>query len=350
MNASLRQIKYEVLLLFRSKSFLFWTVAFPLLLAIFYKFAFGNLLIKDEFETINVGIESNSYLKYVFDEIEIINPVVMDDISDISERDDIDVSVDSELNMYVKGRGINETIVKSIVDQIIEMNELKMPIDSYDFTKSYVNQHNEEENGLLLSFYMLVAMFSFYSAFSTNGVATQSKGELSVLGMRKDISALKRVYFIIPTLMANIAINMTMNFLLIVFIENVLDVRLINNLSLTVFLILFGNIFGASFGLFLGSLNIANRGLKDTIIRGFMLLAAGLNGMTGPDVKLIIDNNFPIINKFNPIGVLTDNLLRVNMLNNTSHIKPMTVLIGAYSIILLSIAYIQLRRKTYDSI
>ena len=49
--------KYTMLSMFRLKVTLFWTLAFPLLLATFMYMAFGNLFEKDEmFKTINVAV------------------------------------------------------------------------------------------------------------------------------------------------------------------------------------------------------------------------------------------------------------------------------------------------------
>ena len=49
--------KYTMLSMFRLKVTLFWTLAFPLLLATFMYRAFGNLFEKDEmFKTINVAV------------------------------------------------------------------------------------------------------------------------------------------------------------------------------------------------------------------------------------------------------------------------------------------------------
>ena len=51
-------MKYTMLSTFRLKTTLFWTLAFPLLLATFMYMAFGNLFEKDEmFKTICSGLK-----------------------------------------------------------------------------------------------------------------------------------------------------------------------------------------------------------------------------------------------------------------------------------------------------
>ena len=50
-------MKYTTLCMFRAKTSLFWTLAFPILLATFMYISFGNLFEKDElFKTINIAV------------------------------------------------------------------------------------------------------------------------------------------------------------------------------------------------------------------------------------------------------------------------------------------------------
>ena len=74
--------KYTMLSMFRLKVTLFWTLAFPLLLATFMYMAFGNLFEKDEmFKTINVAVvesENDDTLMSVLESLDVtilIQPV-----------------------------------------------------------------------------------------------------------------------------------------------------------------------------------------------------------------------------------------------------------------------------------
>lgn len=67
--------KYTMLSMFRLKVTLFWTLAFPLLLATFMYMAFGNLFEKDEmFKTINVAVvesENDDTLMSVLESLDV---------------------------------------------------------------------------------------------------------------------------------------------------------------------------------------------------------------------------------------------------------------------------------------
>ena len=55
-------------------------------------------------------------------------------------------------------------------------------------------------------------------------------------------------------------------------------------------------------------------------------------------------------NKINPIAIMTNNLYRINLLDNTSNLKFDILILMSYSIILIFSSYIFLRRRQFDSI
>ena len=81
--------KYTMLSMFRLKVTLFWTLAFPLLLATFMYMAFGNLFEKDEmFKTINVAVvesENDDTLMSVLESLDINHT---DSVSKSDKNDD----------------------------------------------------------------------------------------------------------------------------------------------------------------------------------------------------------------------------------------------------------------------
>lgn len=348
MSGILREIEYQIKLSIRNKGYMFWAVLFPILLSIFYYTAFGTFLFKD-IEDINLAIEENSYLREIFDGVDIINPIEVKDIRNIND-DGIDIAVDNDLNIYVKKRGVNETIVKSIVDQIIEMKELNLPYENYDFSIDYIEDRDEESNPLMIAFFSLIGMSTFYAAYGGNSLSITSSSELSNIGARKDLSSLNKSIFIFSGFIANIIMNIFSNILLLLFIKYILRIDLFKNIGLSLVLLIFGNVFGAAFGMFVGGFKRGNYMLKESIIRGIMLTLTTFAGMTGPDIKNSLDINFPNVNKLNPIALITDNFYRVNILNNSRELKQGLTIITLYSILLLLTSYFMLRRKKYDSI
>ena len=119
---------------------------------------------------------------------------------------------------------------------------------------------------------------------------------------------------------------------------------------MTLAVLLIANIFGATYGIFIGSLPFGDENGKTMFCIFSSLGLAFLSGMMSPAVKLGIDKHIPLLNKINPIGLLTDNLYNVNILQeyNLLHLFGI-VFIGATSLFLIAI-FVNARKVQYDSL
>lgn len=80
------------------------------------------------------------------------------------------------------------------------------------------------------------------------------------------------------------------------------------------------------------------------------LFLSFLSGLMSPDIKLAIDKNIPILGKINPISIVSNTLYRINMLGNAKDLSQGIILLGAYSLALMGVSYLFLRRNQYDSL
>jgi len=80
------------------------------------------------------------------------------------------------------------------------------------------------------------------------------------------------------------------------------------------------------------------------------MLGCFLAGMMGVSMKYIIDKNMSIINLFNPANMITDGFYALYYYDNLDRFWFNIGSLLILSIILLTISYILMRRKKYDSI
>ena len=59
----LHNLKYTFKTLFRNKALIFWTFAFPLIMATFFNMAFKNIISGDQLQIINIAIVDNEDFK-----------------------------------------------------------------------------------------------------------------------------------------------------------------------------------------------------------------------------------------------------------------------------------------------
>ena len=75
-----------------------------------------------------------------------------------------------------------------------------------------------------------------------------------------------------------------------------------------------------------------------------------LSGLMNAEIKILIDQKAPLLSKYNPIAIVSNSLYRINLLEVTSNLTAGMLILLVYSIILIGISFLFLRRSQYDSI
>lgn len=156
--------------------------------------------------------------------------------------------------------------------------------------------------------------------------------------------------FLLAGMIVSLLLNLLANGILLIFIRYVLKLNLFTEIKYSTAFIILGNLFGVTLGIFVGACNKKPSHINTLMGIAVTLFLSFLSGMMGPDTKIMIDKNAPILGRINPISIITNNLYRINLLGNTKHVREGILVLAIYCIVLISISYLFLRRKTYDSI
>lgn len=351
MKKLFRNCIYQGKNLFRDKGFLFWSLLYPLIMAVFFYTAF-NGMINMELENIDVGIRSDSPIGFILEEIEFINlhKVSENEINEKLENEEIQGFIDNDLNLLVAKSGTNQTIIKEILDQIKQMEKLNVPMENFDFTVEYISKTNQKADSIIVVFYSLIAMVSAYGIFPGISTVSLIQANLTNLGKRINITPLKKNEFLLAGVIVSLILNLVANIILLIFIKYGLKVNLFTEIKYNTIFIIMGNLFGVALGVFVGASNKQNENTKTILGIMITLFLSSLSGMISPNIKIMIDKNIPILGRINPIAIITNNLYRINLLDNTQGVGEGIVILAIYCVVLISISYGFLRRKTYDSI
>lgn len=335
----------------RDISFTFWGLAYPIILAGFFYVAFSGIT-NVELETINIGVEKGNPVLFILEDIDILNIVEIseEDVYKSLKSEEIVGYIKEDLNLVVDRSGLNQTVVRSILDQIKQIIVLNEPMENLDLSVDYLMGKTQEENGILIIFYSLIAMVSTYGVFPGIETAVMSQANLSNVGARINVTPIKKSTLLISGLIVGLLINVFSNILLLLFLKFVLKLDLFTNILYSSMFIFLGNIFGISLGIFIGSSNKKSQGFKVMLSIMITLFLSFLSGMMSPDMKILIDKNIPILGRINPISIISNSLYRINMLGNTNNLNQGIILLTIYSIALMGISYLLLRRSQYDSI
>ena len=128
--------KYSLKVLFKNKALIFWTFAFPIILGIFFNMAFSNIENSEKLKVIDIAIidnqefNENEIFKQVFqnlsdekNENRMFNTkyVSLEKAKEMLKNEDITGYIlfeNKEAKITVGSSGVNETILRYVVDEI----------------------------------------------------------------------------------------------------------------------------------------------------------------------------------------------------------------------------------------
>lgn len=389
----LHNLKYTLKTLFKSKSLIFWTYAFPVILGTFFYLAFSNIEKSEELAIIDIAVvetkEYNEDLVYIetFNKLSDKNENQIFNIKYVNEEKAKKLLKNGEItgyfmltdkpNIYVKENGINETVFKSVVEEINSSrsmintlgeekvkNELINGNTNINYDKLYseiiTNINNSKENlknisndnlsYTMIEFYTLIAMACLYGGIISMVAVNNILPNMTNIGKRVSVSPLSKLKLLLSSIFASYIVQLVGLLILFVYTIFVLKVDYGNNLPLIILLALVGSFAGLSLGIMTASVFKINDNAKSGILISFTMLGCFLSGMMGITMKYIVDKNVPIINKLNPASMITDGFYSLYYYSTLDRFYFNIISLLLFSIIMIIISFVSLRGQRYDSI
>lgn len=381
--------KYILKVLFKNKMLIFWTFAFPLVLGTFFKMAFSNIEDSEKLDIIDIAIvddenfQNNQLFKESFkvlsdeDNKERLFNTSYVDMNKAKEmlNDKLIVGYvyfSPEAKIVIACNGIEETVLKYVTEEInqtniILNNTIKREMEQNNFvdygaiynqvlkmtSQNTANIKDISSNNLsytMIEFYTLIAMACMYGGILGLFAINQVLADISSNGKRVAVSAISKKKLLISSLLASYLTQLIGLALLFFYTIFVLNVTFGNNLFFIILLAIAGSFTGLSLGVFVGSIFKTNENTKNGIIISLTMLGCFLSGMMGITMKYIIDKNVPLINKLNPVNMITDGFYSLYYYDTmTRYYFNLGSLIICSSLLLI-ISIFVLRRQKYDSI
>ena len=173
--------------LLRTKSAIFWTLVFPIILATFFNLAFGNIAEEEKFEPFNIAIIQNENyekevnFKAVVETLSADSDDKMFNVQYVSNKEQankllddneikgyLEVDLQNKIGITVKENGAVQTILKSIVDNyyqtysmIENIAQINPQVLTSDFMSEFDNNNFEDKssknmNYVVVYFYTLM--------------------------------------------------------------------------------------------------------------------------------------------------------------------------------------------------
>lgn len=388
--------KYTLKTLFKNKMLIFWTFAFPIILGAFFNMAFADIETSEQLDVFDIAIveneefNSNVAAKEAFkalsdknSEEQLFNTkyVTEKEAKKLLEEEKITgyvLAEDNNLKVVITTSGINETILKSVVDEIQQTNKIVgasiektmeelaaacvMNIDYEqiyaDAVKTVTNQKEVRIKDVssanlsytMIEFYTLIAMTCLYGGILGMVAMNQNIPNMTNIGKRVGVSPVSKTKLVLGSVLAGYITQLIGILLLFLFTIFVLDVDYGDRLGLIVVLAMAGCLAGLSIGIAIGTLLKVSENAKTGIVIAVTMIGCFLSGMMGITMKYIIDTYVPVLNRINPAAMITDGLYSLYYYETLDRYFFDLVSLIAFSVIMICLSFTGLRRQTYDSI
>ena len=370
--------------LLRDKANTFWILCFPIILGTLFNVAFSNMAASEDMSAINVAVicEDDIYGEALKQSIETIsegkdamlNAIFCDDkkATELLEKKDVVGIIHSgkTAKLSISANMSTESINQSILQAFI--NEYNMYQDSIakiminhpenienvlsnfesisDFNNEVTISRKQDADPFSQYFYNLLAMACLYTSMGGVLVATHNQANLSDLGMRKCLSPTHKLKSIVSELIATSTYEFALNFIGFIYVAYVLKVDIASRLPLAILTTFVGCLTGVSLGFFIGSFGQKSQDFKQGMIFVVTMPLCFLSGLMMGNMKIIIQNNCPILNKINPATIITDSFYSLAIYESYDRFIFDIISLLIFVIIFIMAGFLMTRRKKYASL
>jgi len=375
-------IYYRILSFVRSKTDIFWTLCFPMILGTCFFAAFSDIYEMDmKFETVPVAavLEEDSQLRDVLDILsrqgieDDSEPVLKVSYTNMEEAQKLlaekkitgIIEENEEVRLSVNENGLEATFLQSFLDQYVQTMYVIGNADTDDTAQilkivadlqsdtDFIQKKSvsaADMNPYTDYFYALIAMACLYACFLGLTCAKQMKADISPLGMRKCLVSTGRMKMIVGDVLGSYVIQCISNILLILYLQYILGIELGNRLPLIILTAFMGSLIGLAMGIFIGSIPKISEGIKTGISLSLSMFSCFLSGLMVGGIRWQIELSAPIINRLNPAAVLTDALYALNVYDTYERFLGNLLILFVMSVVLCVLSFFMVRRECYEQL
>lgn len=375
--------KYRIKCITRDKNMMFWTLLFPILLATLFNLSLSNISNAEDFSPVNIAIVKEgeySKNKEFLNTINSLSKGESDDplfnikytskakAKDLLDNNNIDgyLYFDKDIKIIVKDKGINQTIIKSFVDEYKQtestiktiMKENPSTIQSVgidnlfektDYIKE-VSVSKTPTDESINYFYTLIAMACLYGGFLGLKEISQIQANQSPQGARVSVAPVHKLKTFMASMAAATTVQLFDISVLMAYLCFILKISFSNQIGYILLACVIGTITGVTFGIFLGIVLKKSEGIKVGILVGATMTMSFLAGMMYDKMKYIINSKMPILSYLNPVNLIADSFYSLYYYDTTTKFFINMGVLCILSVIFSGTTYLVLRRQKYASL
>ena len=171
----------------------------------------------------------------------------------------------------------------------------------------------ENKDPFVQYFYNIIAMAALFSSFNSVRIGNNSQANMSAVGARTNASPVNRLAFQFGSLIASFIVQTVVNCVALSYIIFVLKIKFGGNIFIIYATTVLATLCGLALGFLVGNIGSANRDKKESFLSAVSLISCALSGLMYGDMKIVLLEKAPIVNKINPAAVISDAFYSLNM-------------------------------------
>lgn len=380
---------YRLKKIFRSKVEIFWMFLFPIILGTMFYFAFGNLYESTEiFNVIPVAyVDETDTEQPYFDafldavsaegdnQLLVVSKTTKEEAVTMLENKDVTGIIyhyppeanaaSSNLSLSISENGIEQSILKAVLDQylqteatiqtmITEKPEMQLQavlqvLNSISDDRSFLKEIQYSSGTMDIYcwyFFALLAMNCMYGCFAGVTGSISLKAKTSSLGARRSVSPTNRMKMILADYFATVLVQFLSCSICLAYLIFVLGINFGNKYALILLTCFIGCMIGVSIGWLIGSIGKMQENTKISMSTGVSMISCFLSGLMVANMKDILEQYAPIVNKINPATLLCDAFYSLNIYDTYERFTTNLITLLIMAVILCFCSFLAIRKDS----
>lgn len=361
------EFKNTFKLLSREKSILFRSLIFPLILGVFFKLALGNIDEGFKFKKIPVGVSEevledenfSKFMTYMEDE-DYISVKKSKDEKILEEDEDLKVFIKDKDKIIAKSSGLEASFVEVMVDtylqkesQVKNILALDPQADLEELFKEEDRVKDKTQGEMKFSntyFYTLVGMQLLYGLSFGLFVSYLYEGNLSTEAKRKLMAPAKKSVSLSASYLVARIFNLVISLFSCRVLSKFMGVSFGKRPGAFFLVILLGSLTGVLFGGLIGVSNKKTKEFKIGLGISLTMFMSFLSGMMVSDMKPLIQLKAPLVNKLNPVALITDSFYSLYYYDSLTRFYGNLARLLGETLVIFALVLFLTRRRDYDSL
>ena len=197
----------------------------------------------------------------------------------------------------------------------MSLSDIDNNMDNIVTNTSYIKESGtsaDNKDPFVQYFYNLIATVCLMGSISSLSVINSNQANQTEVGKRIDCSPINKVTFELAQLVGIIITQSLILILNLCYLVFILKINFGGDMGMVLVTSLLGNILGVILGYLVAHVGKIEENKKNALLMSITLGGGFLAGLMYGDMKMIIEEKAPIINRINPSAVITDAFYALN--------------------------------------